>query len=427
MVTFLYRAGRDAPRKIFVSLRWYMITYATFLCLIRLLYTVLSGEWGSQSLWVSFCCDAVYVGVVNYTFGSAKRAGMIAHTSYIRCITLAALGTGMCLLMMGVRLIVALAVGVSMHVFELIVIWLLIFLVVVWFPATTDAFATNYMVVLAAGTAYIGYRMEALYTVSGVARYVLLVYVGWINLSLQYHLWLNLFFSRYISIAIVIGLVSLLAVYVPSPNSELSEWVSAAVDERAALVDSPYLEIYLSLWTQWVMDLCNISQTLVVSSEFIPTQLCASYLKMPDNLVLCTYIVFVVGQVFIIFVTLQTMSVLHRRRMSEARTKKMRSLCIYPITPIVFMIQMVRGVTTLIVAIIFVTSYMLLQHTLLPHVSVMAALPTTVKKVLSLLVTCAFIGFLDCAEVIHTSILRALGLCDPPAPDPQNPSDGVEG
>lgn len=403
-----------------------MITYATFLCLIRLFYTVLSGEWGSQSLWVSFCCDAVYVGVVNYTFGLAKRAGMIAHTSYIRCVTLAALGTGMCMLMWSVRLIIALAVGVSMHVFELIVIWLLIFLVFVWFPATTDAFATNYMIVLAAVTAYVGYRMEALHTLFGAARYVLLVYVGWINLSLQYHLWLNFFFSRYVSIAIIIGLVSLLALYVPSPNSELSEWVSAAVDERAALVDSPYLEIYLSLWTQWVMDLCNITPTLVVSSEFIPTRLCALYLKMPENLVLCTYIVFVVGQVFMIFVTLQTMSVLHKSRMSEARTKKMRTLCIHPITPRVFVVQMIRGVSTLIVAIIFVTSYIVVQHTLLPQVSVIAALPSTVKKVLSLLVTCAFIGFLDCGEVIHTSLLRALGLCEPPAPDPLNPSDGVE-
>lgn len=426
VITFFYRAVRDARRKIFVSLRWYMATYMTFFCLIQLVFAMFTGEWGGQTLWVSFCCCGLYIGLVNYSFGTAKRAGRIAHTSYIRCLTLAALGTGMCMLIWSVCLLVALAIGVSMHVFELIVIWMSIFLIFIWIPAAIDSFATSYMVVLTAVSAYIGYRMQAIESLAGVARYMLLGCAGWINLSLQYHLWLNVFFSRYLSCGIVIGLLSVLVLYFPSSESEVSTWFSVAMEERAKITSSPFLELYLSLWIGWWMNLCNVSPTLVVSLEFLPTRLSAYYLGMTGNPVLCTYIVCVMGQICMSAVTLGTLVVYHKSRHSIMRTKKMRSLNIHPITPLIFLVQLTRGVTTLIVVLIFVTSYTVVKDTFLPNISVAAALPSTVQKTVALFVTCAFIGFLDCGEVINTSILRALGLREPPAPDALDHSDGVE-
>lgn len=426
LVTFFYRAVRDAGRKIFVSLRWYMATYMTFFCIIQVLYAIFTGEWGAHSLWVSFCCCAAYVGLVNYSFGSAKRAGKIAHTSYIRCITLAALGTGMCMLMWSVCLLVALALAVSLHVFELIAIWLSIFLILVWIPATIDAFATSYMVVLTAVTAYIGYRMEALESLAAVARYMLIVCLGWITLALQYHLWLNIFFSRYVSSAMLIGILSIVALYFPSRDSEILAWFSAKLEENSNATNSPFLELYLSIWIHWWMNLCNLSPSLVVSSEFFPTRIFAYYLSMPDKLVHCTYIVCVVGQLFLSALTFGALTLLHKSRESATRMKKMRALGIHHITPVVFVVLVARGVTTLIVVVIFATSYSMVRDTLLPHIGVTAALPSTVKKTVALFVTCAFIGFLDCGEVINTSILRALGLRDPPVPDTLDPSDGVE-
>lgn len=410
LISGLYRLVKDVPRKMYVSLRWYMVTCTTTFVFFKLCGAMRDGVWGDLTLWMALLCWFIYVSVVNFCYGTSKRAGMTKDTSYLRCAKMAAWGLMVCMLMWVVSLITMLALSVSVHVFELLFMWAGIFLTVVWVPATVDSFATSQIVVLTGVTAFIGYGMGAL-TWLGVSRYMLYVSLSWIDVCLLYNFFLNAFCSRWVSMCSVVATIALVA-WCTVLDSNYMQWDVQQLKATAEALHQPFIERYVLAILNWVTELCNLQSTFRVP-DALPVRV-AQYLRISQNPALCAYVGLVSVNFLCGLFILLLLQVLHSLTDSPVRRRRLQRKSIFTITPVIFFTQIIRGITTLIVALIFLSTYVLVIYALLPRSTLMKALPQMVKHFLAFVVSCSILGFLDCAEVITELILRAVGLREPP-------------
>lgn len=193
-----YRLSRDVPRKAHVALRWYMATFAVFFLLQEVLSMYIRYVWTDWSSWAMVGWAVVFLGVVNYTYGPAKRAGMVVTISSTNCVTEAVRGLITCAALCFITSLVVLAFVVSVHE-ELVLIWLFFSLMILWTPAIIDSCSTDYMTFLSCGAAGVLHAMDDDSTVSSSVRYGVILFLWWLLTSLVYNAAVHVTCSRYIA------------------------------------------------------------------------------------------------------------------------------------------------------------------------------------------------------------------------------------
>ncbi|KAG8349019.1 hypothetical protein ERJ75_000706600 [Trypanosoma vivax] len=193
---FLYRTVRDVSRKAHAALRWYIVTLMLSRSLIELYSMYQSGNFQQTSSWILLTSTAILLGMVNYTFGPSRRGGWTAATSYASSLQETARGLVKSAVMFFVIYLSILALVVSVHVVELMLIWLIFFLLTVWAPAIIDSCAVDYIICIAASISYIAHKMDRL-TWWGSIHLFFLLSLWWLNLCIMYSLVTNLSRSRY--------------------------------------------------------------------------------------------------------------------------------------------------------------------------------------------------------------------------------------
>lgn len=316
----------------------------------------------------------------------------------------------MCVVMWIVASVIMLAVCVSIHVFELILIWLGIFLTAMWVPAVVDSFATSFIVFLAGVTSYIGYGMGALSFV-GAARYLLLICLLWIDVCLIYNFVLNATCSRY---AAFTGLLTALGTlsYFTIFNSQYILTDLEQLRRDCEVSQQRLIERYVLHLLRWVSDLCDLRDSFHPPPDVM--YYFFRYLKVSESEVLTAYVSSVVTSVCFGGFMLLCIHLLHHALKSAKREKKLRRLYIVTLTPFVFFHHIARGISTFVVFVIFCAAFFLVEDTILPRYMVFTALPQLVRQVIAFTAACLILGFLDCGEVIYDTILRATGFRDPP-------------
>lgn len=411
-ISALYRIVHDVPRKIYMSLRWYMLTYITAYSVIGFLTAVIYKNWCSLPLWVSIASTLVYYGMLNYTYGSSKRAGMTKDTSYAHSARMVWMGLLMCSCYAIVALLSMLTIIVSVHVFELIFVWVSIFFTVMWVPAATDSFAMSYMVLITGATALIGNSMGAL-TYLGAVRYVFLVTLSWIDICLMHNVVLIVSFSRYVAIVVdaiaLVGISLVTILHAPYLNLTMNQ-----LRLDAAAAKQPLAEHYLLRLLRWMSNLCNLDASFSMPADPV-IRFLHPILDTNSN-ALSTYITYSIFHVLVGVVLLTLIYLIDCSSRSAARSKKLNRYSISVITPTFFICGAVRGVSTTVVMLLFGTTYILVDELLLPRFPSMKAVPSVFRKLPSVLITSIILGFIDCGEVIYDSLLRALALKDPPVP-----------
>ncbi|KEG15301.1 hypothetical protein DQ04_00111010 [Trypanosoma grayi] len=191
-----YRLLRDVPRKAHAALRWYIITVMLSRSLIALYVMFRNDEWERQSSWILFASSLSFLGVVNYVFGPSKRGGWTAATSVVSSIHQTIQGIVKCTAIFFVIYLSVLAIVVSVHVVELLLIWLIFFLTTVWIPAIIDSCSMDYAVCIATAISFVARQMDYL-TDWGSVRLWGLICLCWLDVCLFYNLATNACQSRY--------------------------------------------------------------------------------------------------------------------------------------------------------------------------------------------------------------------------------------
>lgn len=195
-----YRLLRDVPRKAHAALRWYIVTLMLSRSLMTLYFMYRNDEWEQRSSWVLFASTLILLGVVNYVFGPSKRGGWTVATSVVASIHQAIQGIVKCTAIFFVLCVFALALVVSVHVVELLLIWLVFFLMTIWVPGIIDSCSTDYMLCIVTAICFVAREMEYL-SDAGSFRLWGLVFLWWLDLCLLYNLATNVCRSRYGGVA----------------------------------------------------------------------------------------------------------------------------------------------------------------------------------------------------------------------------------
>ncbi|KAL7696121.1 hypothetical protein N2W54_003449 [Lotmaria passim] len=198
-----YRLSRDATRKAHVALRWYMATFAVFFLLQEMLSMYIRYVWSDWSAWATIGWAVVFLALVNYTYGPSKRAGTVVTISATNCVTEAVRGLVTCAALWFIVSLIVLAFVVSVHE-ELVLIWLLISLMILWTPAVIDSCSTDYMTFLSLGAAVVLHAMDGTCTVSASVRFGVLIFFWWFVLALIYNAAIHVACSRYVAAAVTL-------------------------------------------------------------------------------------------------------------------------------------------------------------------------------------------------------------------------------
>lgn len=152
--TMLYRIVRDVRACRCASLRWFVICFSLFRVAVGMQSAMGSGvKYSYLALVVSTLCN---IGVINHAYGPQRRVGYVT-VSVGDCITFAIANTARCALVTFSALLSVLAFMVSIHVIELILLWLGVFFTSVWLPAAVASFSTDCFALMAAAVAYMIY------------------------------------------------------------------------------------------------------------------------------------------------------------------------------------------------------------------------------------------------------------------------------
>ncbi|EPY17268.1 hypothetical protein STCU_10716 [Strigomonas culicis] len=118
---------------------------------------------------ISLCTIAwslIFLGTVNFIYGPSKRAGVVVTASAVNCFYTAAKGMLTCYALSAIATLIVLTAVVSVHVVELIGMWLVMFLLLVWAPAIIDSCSTDYMALL---SVIFAFGAKALHAVTSAA------------------------------------------------------------------------------------------------------------------------------------------------------------------------------------------------------------------------------------------------------------------
>lgn len=205
-VAVAFRLSRDIPRNTHSGLRWYMATIAVVMALRDIFIMYAENDWGSVSHWTAILWAAAFVGTVNFIYGPSKRAGMVATVTARQSFSEAIKGIVTCTALGCIAPLMVLTLLVSVHVVELISLWLLVSLCIVWVPAIVDSCSTDYITLMTGAVAFLGHAMGHL-TVKGSLRFALILGVWWLAACLIYNVAMNITNSRYGGIAVVLWFV----------------------------------------------------------------------------------------------------------------------------------------------------------------------------------------------------------------------------
>ncbi|RNF07041.1 hypothetical protein TraAM80_03675 [Trypanosoma rangeli] len=196
IIAALYRLLRDVPRRAHAAMRWYIVTIMLSRSLVEIYFMYRANEWEKLSSWILFVSTFVFLGMVNYAFGPSKRGGWTAATSVISSVNQTVQGIVKCAVLFFVICLCVLALVVSVHVVELLLIWLIFFLMMVWIPAIIDSCSTEYSLCIVTVISFIAHQMDYLTEVGSLRLWGLLS-VWWLNLCLFYNFATNICRSRY--------------------------------------------------------------------------------------------------------------------------------------------------------------------------------------------------------------------------------------
>lgn len=422
LVSVAYRCLKDVSSGVHTSLRWYMATYCSFFSLLKLLKAFYVGDWCDAALLVSCLNSVLYVGMVNFSYGTAKRAGTTKSKSKMLCIQMTVGGLGICFLIWALCLLVMLSVCVSVHVFDVIMIWLGIILSIVWFPASIDSFSANHIMILSAMAGYIGNCMTAL-TFGGAVRFSVLLTANWITLCVLFNL-LVLYFCSRTSAVVAIALIGGAVGSVFIRDSTTHRLYFSALKLEAQVADRFLIEQVALSMIRWAVELCNLESGRPAPG--IVFSIIGKLLHISHDSALCTYTGYIVLHVFLIASLLGLIKFYSRYGVTSANRKKMQRLSISPITPTLFLEFVIRGVASLAVGFIFAGSFTVVKEYIVPRYAMIQALPDMLVNVLAFFVACMTLGFLDCSEAINETIQRSLGLQEPPAKSFDHSDDDIQ-
>nr|CCC90014.1 conserved hypothetical protein [Trypanosoma congolense IL3000] len=381
LLAFVYRSCRDMRRNAHAALRWHIMTVMAFRSMFEV-YAMVYGEGLRQcSSWCLLVCTLLWFGVVNYVFGPSKRAGWTASTCSSSLIEETFRGIGKCAVFFFMMHLSILAVVVSVHVVELLLIWLMFFLLTVWIPAIIDSCAVSYILCITSTVSFVAYKMD--YTTRwGSLRLVSLLSLWWLDICILYSLAANVTRSRYGGVVAVLTVTTFNFRSLGSSKLNAggsTTYFEACVDtlrslvEEATFADDNVFFGYrteISHFSSMMLRFCEVTGCLIALTGFL------DYFQT-----------------------------------SEARAY-LASQDITLVTPVVLFRKLVRA---LILVLCFLVSIVvgLVMYRLVPKLTMYV--PDFVAFGVAAGVACATLGRLvDLQEPLYNTSMRLIGVMEPP-------------
>ncbi|ORC93725.1 uncharacterized protein TM35_000016020 [Trypanosoma theileri] len=375
-----YRLLRDVPRKATAALRWYIVTLMLSRSLITLFAMYRNDDWDRKSAWLLFASSLCFLGMVNYAFGPTKRGGWTAATSVVSSIYQTIQGIVKCTALFFVIYLSVLALVVSVHVVELLLIWLIFFLTTVWVPAIIDSCSTDYMVCVCTAICFVAREMNYL-TDWGSFRLWGFLCLWWLNVCLFYNLTTNACHSRYG------GIISLSVLFTLF-------WRLSQLGERTGDFVS-FLEHVASVSRDLVEGTVPIEGSMLTGGTVATPKF---YSLFQAGLLLCGILVGCVALLSIF----ETPDIRNR----------LLSQNILIVTPGVLFRKLVKTLILAVCFLIFMVTALLLYN-FLPHLARFAPEFATLSVAVGL--ACIILGTLmDMQEFFYIVFMRLIGVMEPP-------------
>ncbi|KAH9577230.1 hypothetical protein LSM04_000780 [Trypanosoma melophagium] len=376
-----YRLLRDVPRKATAALRWYIVTLMLSRSLITLYSMYRNNDWNRKSPWLLFASSLFFLGMVNYAFGPSKRGGWTAATSVVSSIYQTIQGIVKCTALFLVIYLSVLALVVSVHVVELLLIWLIFFLTTVWVPAIIDSCSTDYIVCICTAISFIAREMNYI-TDWGSFRLWGFLCLWWLNICLFYNLTTNACQSRYG------GIVSLSVLFTVT-------WrITGLREGRGDFVS--FLEHCAAVMRNLVEGTIPVKESMLTGGT-VATPMYTSLLQ--TGFLLCGILVGCIA-LMSIFST------------PDIRTRLI-SQNIVLVTPGVLFRKLVKTLILAVCFLIFMVTALILYN-FLPHLARFAPEFATLAVAVGL--ACTILGTLmDMQEFFYVVFMRLIGVMEPPA------------
>ncbi|RNF19443.1 uncharacterized protein Tco025E_04144 [Trypanosoma conorhini] len=381
IIACLYRLVRDVPRRAHAAMRWYIVTIMLSRSLVEFYFMYRGNEWERWSSWILFSSTLVFLGMVNYAFGPSKRGGWTAATSMVSSVNQTIKGIVKCTTLFFVVFVCALALVVSVHVVELLLIWLIIFLMMVWIPAIIDSCSTEYSLCIVTAISFIAHQMDYL-TDAGSLRLWGLLSVWWLNLCLFYNFATNACRSRYGGI-LAVSMLFAVSWHMTGHNDKSGDVVSFLERSAAALRDVVEGRLLVN-----ASDSVETKAELMVYTSALNAGLTACAL-----LIMCIGLLGLCG--------------------GAAARSRLLGKNIVLLTPGVLFRKFVKTFILGVCCLIFLVTGLMLYR-LLPQLAMFT--PDFFTFVMAVGLACTILGgLMDMQEFLYLSFMRIIGIIDPPA------------
>lgn len=415
LIAGAFRLWRDLPRRTHVSLRWYVATMAMAYLTIAIPSACAWEMWRGPDVLAGVAWCLFFVGLVNFTFGPSKRAGVVVTSTVINGATeaLRAFSTSCALWL--VVLLAVLTVIVSVHVVELILLWLLIALLCVWVPATIDACSTDYITMLSSGVGVMAYHRSSA-TRRACVRAAGLLAMWWLAISLVYNIIAQTTRSRYPAIGTILWLLvwqlaslfdRIAAEPVPNDTPESVMLQKETSPLSPETVDWPRIP---ALVNDGVMAHLGAQvERFLTLAEMRNEQDTETFMYLLQMAGILCVVVVVLNGILSNYQSATWKELMRRRHMPL-------------VSPHVMYRKVVRTIVLVICLSSFGITWVAVEHYILPHIS--GLLPERVNSVVGGAVACTVLGnVMDVKETIYEYFLRMLGTHDPPKGDDDTSED----
>ncbi|EKF29861.1 hypothetical protein MOQ_006336 [Trypanosoma cruzi marinkellei] len=375
-----YRLLRDVPRRAHAALRWYIVTVMISRSLVEIYRMYWNNEWGQLSSWILFVSTLVLLGMVNYAFGPSKRGGWTAATSFVSSINQTISGIVKCTAILFVIFLCALALVVSVHVVELLLIWLIFFLMTVWIPAIIDSCSTEYSLCIVTAISFIAHQMEYLTDVGSLRLWGLL-FLWWLNLCLLYNFATNACRSRYGGIVAVS--ISIMGIWRMTGHDGKTGDIVSFLENSAAKIRDVVEGFSTVNETELIVEHAG----LAVYNSLLYTGFTA-----------CVILVLCIGLIALC-------------EPKEARSRLLRKNIVI-VAPGVLLRKLVKTLILGVCFFIFMLTGTLLYR-FLPQFAMFA--PDLLALGAAVALACTILGgLMDMQEFLYLSFMRVIGFMDPP-------------
>ncbi|CAD2214879.1 hypothetical protein AGDE_10741 [Angomonas deanei] len=401
-----YRFIVDVSRGQHCALRWYVAT----VCRVSIVSEAIRLYFGDRNDVVAYSVilwSLAFLGTVNYIYGPAVRAGIVRTMSTTNALQELIKGmiTGNTLMLIACLLV--LMVVVSVHVVELIAVWLITSLLLVWTPAIVDSCSIEYIFFISCTYGYCGYSMEFLDGFGATVAFVLLFSAIWINFAIVYNTAVNLSKSRYVGLGICVWISLSILSTTDEEKQRLRIWDEIGFLESIAEV------ITLRLGT--LAQLAN-GKPLPPHSYF--SLGCATYggaMKQMGGLTL--------------FLTLVNLAI---GRFQSAQTKEeLHSLNIPLITPNILFRKCIHTfVLTVLVGLSFCVGFVVWRYHIFPRMTILKdilRLPDVFFNLASFCIFCTTLGvMMDIRKTLYDGCLRVFAMAENRVEDDETEPEPVE-